>query len=272
MGCVEHHLIPLSARSKTALQQMTKNLAEHLKQHPGAPLEDTAFTLQIGRKTFEHRSITVASTTKELVETLSSPGSSNLVTRFVKEGIPPVIFMFSGQGSQYVNMGLDLYRREPVFAREMDRCFDILTPIMGESIKEILYPKDGLSGGVVEWGSGENPSVAPAAKKQSPTNPDKINQFTYTSPIKFSFDYSLARLLLSWGIEPYAMIGHSFGEYAAACLSGVLSLEDTLKLAAARGRLMHQMPEGAMMNVPLSETQLQPYLNQQLALAAVNEP
>jgi tyrocidine synthetase-3 len=242
----EPQLILISAKTPSALEHMTYNLGRFLAESNDT-FNDTAYTLQVGRKDFKHRIAAVAAGAEEAARMLTDPSKQGIQAGLVHTERRPVIFMFSGQGSQYVNMGLDLYHRAPGFTRDMDRCFDILSTIMGEDIKPVLYPGD-----------------APKT--------DRLHQFTYTTPLKFVFDYCLARLLMNWGIKPFAMTGHSFGEYVAACLAGVFSLEDGLKLAEARGRLMHAMPEGAMMNVPLPEDRLKPYLGDELALAAVNEP
>jgi malonyl CoA-acyl carrier protein transacylase len=261
----EYQLILLSAKTQSALDRMTENLAEYFKKNllnhdnhenpvnPGLTLADAAYTLQVGRKPFKYRKALVCSDIKGAVTVLGSSSEESAGEQLEN---PQAVFMFSGQGAQYVNMGLDLYRHEPLFAEEMDRCFHILESLMTGDLKEVLYPSQ----------QGD------AAPSHLEKKIEEIHQFIYASPIKFVFDYSLARLLMKWGINPYAMIGHSFGEYVAACLSGALSLEDTLKLVVERGRLMHQMPDGAMMNVPLSEAELLPYLNDELSLAAVNEP
>jgi len=261
----EQKLVLLSAKTPSALERATENLANYFKTHPHINLTDAVYTLQVGRKAFEYRCMVVVSEVNEAIPILSSPGSEKLASAFVSEGNPPLIFMFSGQGTQYVNMGLDLYREEPAFAQEINHCFNMLESITGSNMKGILYPD-------TQPNPSEGLDESSGSDQEPVTSTEKIHQLTYTLPIKFIFDYSLARLLMRWGVQPHAMIGHSFGEYVAACLSGILSLEDALKLVAARGRLMQQMEEGAMMNVPLSEAELQPYLNNELSLAAVNEP
>jgi acyl transferase domain-containing protein/acyl carrier protein len=256
----EYQLILLSARTETALDKMTQNLVEYFKKillnhgnhenpvNPGQILADAAYTLQLGRRAFQYRRMLVCSTVDEAVQELENPGSGTCQTWAAKDEDLQVVFMFSGQGAQYVNMGLELYQKEPVFREQMDLCFNLLEPLMGP-VKPILYPD-----------STDN------------NKDDKINLAVYSGPIKFIFDYSMAKLLMKWGIQPHVMIGHSFGEYVAACLAGVFSLEDALKLVALRGRLMDQMPAGAMLSVPLPEEEVKPYLNDELSLAAVNTP
>ena len=245
-------LLLLSAKTGTALEQMSRNLADRLRKNPGINLADVAYTLQQGRTSFNCRRYLVCSTIDKAVAVLDSPASTpaNMNTVSVRDDNRPVIFMFPGQGSQYVNMGRELYETEGVFRREMDRCFDILKPLLGTGIKEILYPSSPLNRSYKS-----NTSYSPGAD-----NPEKINQTEMAQPLLFAFEYSLAKLLIDWGIVPRAMIGYSLGEYAAACISGVVSLEDTLKLIVTRGRLMQKLPAGAMLSVPLPGGELTPLL------------
>jgi amino acid adenylation domain-containing protein len=244
-----NRLIVLSARTLTALDNITANLANHLKENPGIHLADTAYTLAVGRKEFNCKAAVVCPTVGEAVEKLSAslPKLNSVIS---ETGGRPVVFMFSGQGSQYVNMGKELYRNLLFFQREMDRCFHILESKIGYHIKHILFP--------------DSP---PAEKKE---NKDEINSMLYSSPIKFIFEYSLAKLMMHWGIQPYALVGHSLGEYTAACLSGVFSLEDALAAVVLRGELMHRLPKGDMISVPLPEDRLQSLLTGELSIAAVN--
>ncbi len=198
----------------------------------------------------------MCSSVEDAIEALASTSKRKSARTFLaREDNRPVIFVFSGQGSQYVNMGLDLYKTEPLFRDQMDRCFDILTPIMGYDLREILYP--------------------PAAgNSQLAASTEWINQTAIIQLLLFIFEYALAKLLIAWGIKPSAMIGYSLGEYVAACISGVFSLEDALKLVAARGELIQETPQGAMLSVPLTEEDIKPLLDQhkELSLAIVNGP
>jgi polyketide synthase PksJ len=244
----KHRLILLSAKSQTVLDEMTVNLAEYFKKHPGISLADAAYTLQMGRARFPYRRMVVCAGVDEAIAALAA--GEKIKTVYAPATYRPVIFMFPGQGSQYENMGLELYRTEPVFREEMDRCFALLKPLMGYDIKEILYRSD---------------------KSDLSDSPD-INQTEIAQPVIFVIEYALARLLMNWGIKPYAMTGHSIGEYTAACLSGVFALEDALKLVAARGRLMQQMAPGAMLSVSAPVEEIIPLLkeNDEISLAAVN--
>ncbi|HLP48534.1 MAG TPA: condensation domain-containing protein [Candidatus Kapabacteria bacterium] len=250
----KNQLIVFSAKAVSALDQMSENFREYLTRNPGINLADAAYTLQVGRSAFKHRQMLIADNTDEVIACLTPQGesTSKVMRGTAKDRIRPV-FMFSGQGSQYVDMGRGIYNEEPDFAQEMDRCFAIFAKVMGYNIKDILYP------------SASNDLELDKKKEQ-------INRTEITQPVIFIFAYALARLLMKWGIVPYAMIGHSIGEYVAACLSGVFSLEDAIKIVSLRGKLMQKMPPGAMLSVPLPETEVIPLLNNDLELAAVNAP
>jgi len=247
----EPKILLFSAMTGTALDRATNNFLEYLKRHPGTNLADAAFTLQVGRKVFTHRRMVVCSDIEDAVDTLSTPHSRRIRTSFHPAGghDRPVIFMFPGLGAQYVNMGRELYQQEPIFREEMDRCFEILKGHVDYKIKEILYPDPG----------GEGP------------RPD-INHPGIAPLVIFIFEYALARLVIKWGITPQAMIGYSFGEYAAACTAGVFSIEDALKLVVTRGKLIMELPEGLMMNVPLSREMLEPLINHELSISIDNGP
>ncbi|MCP4214756.1 MAG: type I polyketide synthase, partial [bacterium] len=257
-----YKLILLSAKTKSALDRATENLAKHLKENPDLDLSDAAYTLQVGRKAFKYGRMTVCATASEAIEVLSAAGTGNIYEYASQKEDKKVIFMFPGQGAQYVDMGLELYQKEPVFKEVVDRCFDILAPSMDEDLKKILYP------------GCDSPSHGPGAENAEVDRLIRgdINRTSITQPALFVFEYALARLLMKWGIRPHAMIGHSIGEYTAACLAGVFSLEDALALVALRGKLMDRMPPGAMLSVPLPEKELIPLLNADLELAAVNSP
>jgi acyl transferase domain-containing protein len=158
--------------------------------------------------------------------------------------------MFSGQGSQYINMGLGLYETEPLFRRKIDEYSEILKPHLFLDLRTILYP------------GNKNPESAHELLKQT----------RYTQPAIFAIELALANLWIEWGIMPKAMVGHSIGEYTAACLSGVFTVEDALSIIHYRGRLMQKMPEGSMLTIPLPEDEIQPYLNDKITLAVINNP
>jgi amino acid adenylation domain-containing protein len=242
-------LLVLSAKTQSALEMATTNLADHLKQHPDINFADVAYTLSQGRKIFEHRRLLVCQTLDEATEVLSTLVPERIFTQATDAKARPVVFMFSGQGSQYVNMAWKIYQHEPIFREQVDKCAEILKPHLNLDLREVLYP------------SSETNEI----KRQ-------LEQTAIAQPALFTIEYALAQLWMAWGLHPVAMIGHSIGEYVAACLAGVFSLEEALVLVAVRGRLMQSLPEGAMLSVPLPETEVKKHLNQALSFAVHNAP
>ncbi|HEU4323397.1 MAG TPA: SDR family NAD(P)-dependent oxidoreductase [Roseiflexaceae bacterium] len=238
-------LLTLSARTPTALDTATQNLAAHLRQHSGANLADVAFTLKAGRQDFGRRRFAVARTAEEAATALENGDPQQVWSNEHASGARPVAFLFPGQGAQYTGMAAELYQSEPVFREAVDCCAELLQPEIGQDIRTLIFDA---------------------------TSAPSLNETAITQPALFVVEYALAQLWLSWNVRPEAMIGHSIGEYVAACLAGVFSLEDALKLVAARGRLMQSLPAGGMLSVSLSEAALRPLLNDQLDLAAVNSP
>ncbi|MEA5605194.1 beta-ketoacyl synthase N-terminal-like domain-containing protein [Nostoc sp. UHCC 0252] len=240
-------IVTISAKTKSALEAATTNLVVYLKQHPEVNLADVAYTLNKGRRAFNYRRVLVCKDIEDIVNTLSSLEPQRVLTsQEVKER--SLVFMFPGQGAQYVNMTLELYQTEPTFRQQVDLCVEILKPHLGLDLKSILYPSE----------------------EQAQEAADQLQQTAITQPALFVIEYALAKLWMSWGIHPAAMIGHSIGEYVAGCLAGVFSLEDALSLVAARGKLMQLLSPGSMLAVPLPENEVQPLLNKHLSLAAIN--
>jgi acyl transferase domain-containing protein len=174
----------------------------------------------------------------DAVVVLEKPDPKRVFTQAQEQRDPPVVFMFPGQGAQYVNMGAELYRTEAVFRQGMDRCAELLRPDLGLDLRAVIYPP---------------PDQTEAAEEQ-------LIQTRITQPALFAVEYALAQLWMSWGVKPQAMIGHSVGEYVAGCLAGVFTLEDALRLVAARARLVQAQPGGAMVAVRLPEQELLPLL------------
>ncbi|MCG8366961.1 MAG: type I polyketide synthase, partial [Pseudanabaenales cyanobacterium] len=243
-------LLILAAKTTSALETATTNLVKHCQTHLDLNLADAAYTLQIGRQAFDYRRMVVVQDLNDAVKVLESQDPQRVFTRFKESANRPVVFMFPGQGAQYVNMGRELYQTEPIFQEQVDRCCELLKSHLNVDLRTILYPSE---------------EQAEAAAQQ-------LKQTNLTQPALFVVEYALAQLWIAWGISPQAMIGHSIGEYVAACLSGVFSLEDALALVAARGRLMQQIPAGAMLAAPLSEQALESLLDKKLSLAANNGP
>ncbi len=241
-------LLPLAAKTPEALEKATERLADYLAVHPDLSLADAAFTLQMGRKPFAQRRIVAAKSVEEAVGLLKRREQGQVFSGVQPQFDSPIAFMFTGQAAQYVNMGHEIYRDEKRFRESVDRCCEFLKPHLGVDLRRILYP--------------EAKEAAQAAAE--------LNQTAMTQPAMFVVEYALARLWMDWGVVPEAMIGHSIGEYVAACLGGVFSLEDALTLVAGRGRLMQSMPRGSMLAVRLDEQSLRSYLGEGISLAVIN--
>ncbi len=226
----EHPLqiLTLSARSDRALEELAQKYSNFLDSKPDISLADICFTANTGRTHFERRLVAIASSKTELQQSLQAftagEDTASITTGYLTVGKPPQIaFLFTGQGAQYVGMGCSLYETQPTFRKTLDRCGEILSSYLDKPLLEIIY---------------------------SPKPTPDIDQTQYTQPALFALEYALAKLWQSWGIKPTLMMGHSVGEYVAACLAGVFSLEDGLKLIAERGRLMQSLPQdGAMVSL-----------------------
>jgi amino acid adenylation domain-containing protein len=243
-------LLVLSARSETALENATTRLCDYLTAHPEVNLADAAWTLQRGRHSFPCRRAIVARDVTEAVASMSQRDRKRLSTRLRPLDNPTVSFLFPGQGAQHPNMGRELYESELVFRENVDRCAEMLRAPLGVDLRSLLYPE---------------PAAFEEAKQ-------RVTDTAIAQPAIFTVEYALAQLWMSWGIRPTAMLGHSIGEFAAACLAGVFSLRDALLLVAARGKMMQDLPRGGMLSVRLPEPELRTRLNGTLSVAAVNSP
>lgn len=244
-------LLVLSAHTPTALDQSMANLATHLAARPAQNLADVAYTLQVGRTAFAQRRLLVAEDVADAVAVLQGSDPRRLLSGRHDTTTPRLAFLFPGGGAQYAGMGADLYHHEPLFRAAIDECADLLAANLGLDLRTLLYP----------------PAEALArADEQLRARP------SLALPALFVTEYALARLLTAWSLRPEAMIGHSLGEYTAACLAGVFSLADALALVALRGRLFEQLPPGGMLSVALPEAELRLRLSDALSLAAVNGP
>jgi|GEM_PF-3541583 len=257
------HLLTLSAQTETALSELVVRYQNYLEEENNdSDLGDICYTANTGRTHFKHRLAVIAPDRQELVEKLRQHKKNEEVTgvcsgKLLKNTTTfPMVFLFTGQGSQYVNMGRQLYQQTSTFREVINQCAEILSSIetfKERSLLEIIYPADG----------------------------DKSNSFlldrtAYNQPALFAIEYALAKLWGSWGIKPSVVMGHSVGEYVAACIAGVFSLEDGLKLIAMRGQLMQQLPSGGeMVSVMASESQVTEVIKEytsQVTIAAVNGP
>ncbi len=247
-----HHLLLLSAQTPEALERASTNMQTHLREHPEQALADIAYTSQVGRHAFTYRRALVCNDLSDAQAALTTPAVPPVLTGEIQPLKPYICFLFPGQGAQYSNMAHDLYQNEPVFRESVDRCSSLYMRYSASTIniRELLYP-----------------SPERVAETQ-----EQLYSTQFTQPALFIIEYALAQLLLDRGIQPAAMIGHSIGEYVAASLAGVLSLEDALLLVTRRGELMQQCQPGDMLSIALSEDLVREYLNEQISLASINGP
>ena len=241
-------LLTVSAKTEAAADRAFTNLADYLNAHPELNLADVAFTSQVGRHTFPHRRALAVEIAREALTGLAQVERKQIATGVAVATAPPGVFLFSGQGSQYPGMGRELYENEPVFRETLDLCAQHLLEPLGLDLRRALYPP----------------------QEEMEAAAEKLNQTWLTQPALFAVEYALARWWISLGVEPAAMVGHSIGEYVAACLAGVFLLEDALAIVAARGRLIYDLPAGSMLAVPLAAGEIK--LSSALSLAAINNP
>ncbi|RUT04336.1 hypothetical protein DSM106972_045640 [Dulcicalothrix desertica PCC 7102] len=240
-------LLVISAKTESALEAATYNLTQHLIQNSDLNLADVAYTLQVGRREFNYRRMLVCRDIDDAVRVLQHKGEQRVLTQLYEPCNGQIAFMFPGQGAQYVEMAKQLYQTEPIFRDQVKRCCEILIPYLGLNLCSVIYPNE--------------------SEKESAAK--KLKQTCLAQPALFVIEYALAQLWFAWGISVQAMIGHSIGEYVAACLAGVMAVEDALALVAARGRLMQQLPTGSMLSIPLPEAEIKPLLGE-LSLGACN--
>ncbi|MGB8321836.1 MAG: SDR family NAD(P)-dependent oxidoreductase [Candidatus Acidiferrum sp.] len=247
-GDKRHELLVMSAKTTSALERLGENLCSYLEENPRVALKDIAHTSQVGRKALTHRRVVVAGNNEEALRLLKKAEVGRVFSGQVSPKTLSAVFLFSGQGSQYVNMGRELYQTEPVFRAAIDLCSQNLLPELGLDLRGLLYPGD------------EEASEAA----------EKLSRTRYTQPGLFAIEYALAQWWIAHGVEPAAMLGHSIGEYVAACLAGVFTVEEGLHVTAVRGRLMDEMPRGSMLSVSVSAEELR--IPTELSLAVVNGP
>ncbi len=245
----KHKLLLLSAKTRSALEAGTTNLLEYLRRHPDLDLADVCFTLSTGRTFYPHRRAILCRDSRDLVETADIVRPDTVVTGEVDAFHRPVVFMFPGQGSQYINMGRELYEQYHPFRFHFDACAEIAKPHLGRDLREIVF--------------------AP----QSDANADgTLRRTEFAQPAIFSVSYAMAKLWEHWGVRPSAMIGHSIGEFVAACVADVFSLEKALALVVTRGKLMQSQPPGSMLAVPLASAELETFIGPAVSVAAENGP
>jgi malonyl CoA-acyl carrier protein transacylase len=266
-------LLTLSAKTADALDLATHRLREFLSSDESVNLADVALTLQSELETFPHRRMLVCTDRQDALSVLADKGSNRVLTGRVDEVRRPVVFLLPGVGDQYVGMAHDLYARWDVFRHEVDRCAQLLQPHLGIDIRSVLYPANQNWKKVVQ-SPGIDLKRMLGRSADEPPDPDtvRLNTTRYAQPALFTIEYATARLWMSLGITPDAMVGHSMGEYVAACLAGVLSLKDALHLIAARARLVNELPQAIMLAVMLSEEDLRPMLPEGVFISLINGP
>lgn len=243
-----HQLLISSARSPAALETLSRRLSAQLSRASELDLGEVAHTLQVGRKTHLHRQAVVVSSLQDAASVLASRDPSRVRVGHASADEPAeLVFLFAGGGAQYPGMGAALYRDQPVYAEALDECLRAAKKNDGLELSPYLVDDT-----------------------QSEAHAKALEQPSLALPALFSVQYALARLLESLGLHPTAMIGHSMGEYTAACLAGVFSLEDALRLVRKRGQLFETLPEGTMLSVPLGADELQKRLSPELSIAARN--
>lgn len=250
------HIFTLSAKSESALVKLAQTYADYLQNHGQLSLADICHTSNSSRSQLNHRLACVISTQQELQENLSEFAHNN-PSSLTQQGFvsgkkrPKIAFLFTGQGSQYLGMGQELYQSYPLFREILDRCDRILSEYWDFSLLDLIYPQ--TSDATVE---------------------NRLNQTCYTQPALFAIEYALVQLWQSWGITPQGVMGHSLGEYVAACVAGVFSLEDGLKLVVHRAKLMDSVQQsGSMIVLSASLAEIEPLIadySSTVAIAAIN--
>ncbi|HXB21781.1 MAG TPA: SDR family NAD(P)-dependent oxidoreductase [Candidatus Solibacter sp.] len=265
-------LLMISAKCEVALDQIGARLANHLALHPELNIGDVAYTLQVGRKPLEYRRIAVCQDIEDVKHVFNFGDPKRLVSAYREEAECTVAFMFPGMGAHYVNMARGFYDAEPAFRQAVDRCAEELVQYLGLDLRKDLYPESTDDVTHAQNGSA-TPDLRKMLKRRNGSEAaGRIDRTDVSQPLLFVIEYALAQLWMEWGIKPKAMIGYSLGEYVVACLAGVLSLEDALKLVAERAKLIQSLPPGSLLAVALSADQLKPFLDDELSLMAINGP
>lgn len=258
-------VVPLSAHDPTALDELTDRLAATLVDRPESDIADVAHTLRVGRAGLRHRRFTVTRTTTAAARALSERDPAHVFDGAVPAAPRRVAFLLPGLGEQYPGMGRDLYEQAPVFHREMDTCFTALRRA-GIDLRDTVWPREAT---VADSGT-PTVDLRTLLGRRSTVSP--LDDTRYAQPAVFAIEYALARLWMSLGVRPDALLGYSVGEYVAACLAGVVTLEDALAMVAERAKLISELPPGAMLAVSLSEQDVTDLLPDGVSLSAVNGP
>jgi acyl transferase domain-containing protein/acyl carrier protein len=237
----KYKLVRYSAQTEDALERYEEKLLKFIENKKEVSIEDLSYTLQIGRKQFDFRKYLIVKESDDLIKSLKDKNAFSTAVHPKNH----IIFMFSGQGSQYVNMGKDLYETYPLFKETLDKGLMYLNEFNDFDYKSILFNSNGVSD-------------------------TRINETLFTQPILFLFEYTLAQLLVSFGVKPNYMIGHSLGEYVAATIGGVFTFKDALKIVAKRAELMSKVPKGEMLSIGISINQIKKEIIEGVSVAAIN--
>jgi len=265
-------LITISARSREALERATDQLATHLLEHREQNFADVAFTLQEGRKAFEHRRVVVCRDAAAAAALLQPRAPAQVFTAVAAPRRRPVAFLLPGLGDQYLDMGRGLYESETEFAEHVDHCSELLQPLLGVDLRKTMYPDPRVrqqNEVRTEERMNFRNLVQRAREGDSPTL-QEIHRTLWAQPALFVIEYALAKLWMSWGIVPESMMGYSIGEYVAACLAGVISLEDSLRVLAVRAQKIEALAPGAMLAIAGSEAEVRPLLTAEISMAGIN--
>ncbi|PEP99058.1 polyketide synthase, partial [Bacillus wiedmannii] len=267
-----HQLLVLSAKTETALENVTDRLVNHLQNNPSVNLADVAYTLQNGRRGFSYRRTVVCENSEDAIQVLKSRDARRLLSgETVARTKPSVALMFPGLGEHYVDMAKDLYCHEPVFCKAFDECVLLIQEQMGWDLKDIIFTSESTRN--KQSGLNLEHMLYGRLESQDETNKrERLNETRFAQPALFVVEYALAKLWESWGISSEIMVGYSIGEYVVACLAGVMSLKDALYVVSKRAELIQSLPNGAMLAVPLSEKELQNIIGPELSISAVNGP
>lgn len=249
-GGRERHLLVLSARTRSALDRQAHRLADHLERNPDVDLGDAAFTLAMGRRSLGCRRALSVRDRDDAIALLRGADLARVGSIVADTDDPGVVFTFPGGGAQYARMGFDLYRSEPAYREALDQCLQVIDAECGGEVRRLLFAEPGeVEAATVQL---QRPSLA--------------------LPALFAVEYSLARMFESFGLRPVALLGHSMGEYVAACLAGVFPLRDGLRLVHLRGKLFERTERGRMLSLTISEAEARELMPDGLSIAAVNAP
>ena len=266
-------LLLLSARTPGALEAATDRMSAHLAAHPEQDFADVAYTTQVGRRAFPQRRMLVCRDRLDAAAALAGRDPGRLLSGAEEMAGRPVAFVFPGLGEHHPEMGRGLYEQEPGFRERIDRCAELLLPVLGADLREVLYPaRSTAHRGTAAPGGVDLRALLGRGPAAAADTDGRLDRTAWAHPALFAVEIALAGLWQDFGIVPQAVMGYSLGEYAAACIAGVFSLEDALLLVARRAQMIEELPEGAMLAVPLAAAEVHDLLGGGLALAAANGP